>query len=235
MRRSVGIFKRCGCKDITTGRRLEKTCPRLAERGHRTWYFHCSATNLLGRSEWARRGGNLWQAAVRRARDEWLARTGEERTAKSWTVERWLRYWLSTPTSIRATTKLHYTRDVEHFLIPYLGRLCLADRDTRRLRAVFAQIAKTSNHRGQPQSPSCLQHLRTTLRAALNLAVRGRGHRRQPSQRADSHRRSEVRRARLRALVSRGRVVPRSPTLRRAGAASQPVRWPRFGPRRPVG
>ncbi len=172
MATSGGIFKRCGCKDAATGRRLDKACPRLAERGHGTWYFHCSATNLLGRSERVRRGGYPSQAAARRAREEWLARTGEERTAGSWTVERWLRYWLSTRTSIRPTTRLHYTRDVEHLLIPYLGKLCLADLDTRRLRAAFTQIAKTTNHRGQPQSPSCLQHLRTTLRAALNLAIR---------------------------------------------------------------
>jgi hypothetical protein len=101
-----------------------------------------------------------------------LATTGEERTARSWTLERWLRYWLSSRTSIRPTTRLHYTRDVEQFLIPYLGKLCLADLDTRRLRAAFALIAKTTNRRGQPQSPSCLRHLRTTLRAALSLAVR---------------------------------------------------------------
>jgi hypothetical protein len=152
MATSGGIFKRCGCKDATTGRRLNKACPRLAERGHGTWYFHCSATNLLGRSERVRRGGYPSQAAARRARDEWPAQTGQERTARSWTVERWLRYWLSTRTSIRPTTKPHYTRDVKHFLIPYLGRLCLADLDTRRLRAAFAQIAKTTNHRGQPLS-----------------------------------------------------------------------------------
>ena len=61
---------------------------------------------------------------------------------------------------------------MENFLIPHLGRVCLADLDTHRLRAAFTQIAKTTNHHGQPQSPSCLQHLRTTLRAALNLAIR---------------------------------------------------------------
>jgi hypothetical protein len=117
-----------------------------------------------------RRGGYPSQAAARRARDEWLAATGEERTARSWTVERWLRYWLSSRTAIRATTRLHYTRDVENFLIPYLGTLCLADLDSRRLRSVFTQIARTSNHRGQPQSPSCLQHLRITLRAGWSAA-----------------------------------------------------------------
>jgi integrase len=37
---------------------------------------------------------------------------------------------------------------------------------------VFAEIAQTTNSKGRPQSPSALNHLRTTLRAALNLAVR---------------------------------------------------------------
>jgi hypothetical protein len=80
------IFKRCGCRS-DGGRRLERSCPQLSERGHGSWYFHCSAANhLLGRPERARRGGYRSQAAARRARDEWLAATGEDRTARSWTV-----------------------------------------------------------------------------------------------------------------------------------------------------
>jgi hypothetical protein len=93
---SGAIFKRCGCRD-TAGRRLNKNCPRLAERGHGTWTFHTSATNLLGRCERVRRSGFPSQAAARRARDEWLAATGADRTARSWTVERWLRYWMAHP------------------------------------------------------------------------------------------------------------------------------------------
>jgi len=164
------IFKRCGCRDAS-GRRLDKACPHLTERNHGSWYYHASATNLLGRSERIRRGGYPSQAAARAARDEWLASTGEERTARSWTVGRWLRYWLSTRTHLRPTSLLHYTRDVEQVLIPWLGSLCLADLDAPRLRATFAEIAKTTNRRGQPQSAAAMQHLRTTLRAALNLAV----------------------------------------------------------------
>jgi integrase len=76
------------------------------------------------------------------------------------------------PHAIRPTTRLHYSRDVERVLIPYMGRLCLAELDARRLRAVFAQIAQTTNAKSLPQSASAMQHLRTTLRAALNLAVR---------------------------------------------------------------
>jgi len=62
------------------------------------------------------------QAAARRARDEWLAATGEEHTARSWTVERWLRHWLTTRTHLRPTSVLHYTRDVEQVLILYRAK-----------------------------------------------------------------------------------------------------------------
>jgi integrase len=165
------IFKRCGCRD-TGGQRLEQRCPHLGERGHGSWYFHASATNVLGRLERARRGGYPSQAAARRARDEWLAATEAARTASGWTVQRWLRHWLDSCTAIRPTTRFHYTRDVENVLIPHLGGYRLADLDARLLRSVFAQIATIINSKGLPQSGSAMQHLRTTLRAALNLAIK---------------------------------------------------------------
>ena len=165
------IFKRCGCRDAL-GQRLEQRCLRLPDRGHGSWYFHCSATNLLGRRERARHGGYPSQAAARQARDAWLAGTAADRTAQGWTVERWLRHWLDTRTTIRATTRFHYTRDVEQVLIPHLGGYRLADLDAGLLRTVFARIAGTTNSKGRPQSASAMQHLRTTLRAALNLAVK---------------------------------------------------------------
>jgi integrase len=164
-------FKRCGCRD-TRGRRLEQHCPRLADRGHGTWHFHCSAPNPFGRSDRIRRGGYPSQAAARHARDELMAHSAARRTGDGWTVERWLRHWLDTRTRIRPTTRLAYARDVELVLIPRLGRYRLSDLDGPLLRAVFADIAQTINTKGVPQSPSALNHLRTTLRAALNLAVR---------------------------------------------------------------
>jgi integrase len=105
-------------------------------------------------------------------RHEWLAGTAADRTAQGWTLERWLRHWLDTRTKIRPTTRFHYTRDIENVLIPHLGGYRLADLDTGLLRSVFARIAATTNSKGRPQSAAAMQHLRTTLRAALNLAVR---------------------------------------------------------------
>ncbi|MEV0134879.1 tyrosine-type recombinase/integrase [Dactylosporangium sp. NPDC050688] len=172
MRSSNGVvFKRCGCRDDGK-HRLEQRCPRLAERGRGSWYFHCSAANLLGRRERVRRGGYPSRIAARQARDAWLAGTAADRTAQGWTVERWLRHWLDSRTNLRATTRFHYTRDVDHVLIPHLGGYRLADLDAGLLRTVFARIAAITNSKGRPQSASAMQHLRTTLRAALNLAVK---------------------------------------------------------------
>ncbi|WP_238447156.1 hypothetical protein [Micromonospora sp. 4G55] len=42
------IVKRCRCTDPATGRRRGSSCPRLSEREHGSWYFHCSTRNLLG-------------------------------------------------------------------------------------------------------------------------------------------------------------------------------------------
>jgi hypothetical protein len=176
---SVGvIFKRCGCRGASW-RRLEQSCPRLAERGHGSWYFP------LLRHVPARRSGtgSLWrlssQAAARRARDEWLAGTAADRTAQGWTLE-WLRHWLDTRTKIRPTTRFHYTRDVENVLIPHLGRYRLEDLDAGLLRAVFTRIAATTNSKGRPQSAAAMQHLRTTLGGRSQPGCQARPDRVQP-------------------------------------------------------
>jgi integrase len=87
-------------------------------------------------------------------------------------VERWLRYWLSTRVSIRPTTRLSHAGYIEQFLIPHLGHVRLADLTTRQLALAFTQIGKDRNRFGQPHTACTLHHIRTTLRAALNAAVR---------------------------------------------------------------
>src|SRR5437773_3019698 len=166
------IFKRCGCKSPVTGRRLDRSCPRLGERDHGSWYFACSAPNVFGRAQRTRRGGYSSRTAAVRAREAWLAQTHEARTGRAWTVQRWLRYWLSTRVSIRPTTRLSHAGYIEQFLIPHLGHLRLADLTTRHLVAAFGEMGKARNRFGQPHTPSTLHHIRTTLRAALGAAVR---------------------------------------------------------------
>jgi integrase len=165
------IFKRCGCVDAT-GRQWGQHCPRLGQRGHGSWYFTCSVTNLLGHSERVRHGGYPSQDAARHARDDLLAASREEQAARSWTLARWLRHWLDCHLGIRPTTRLHYTRDVEHFLVPHLGPVIIADLTGPRVAAAFAAMAQAPNRYGRPHSVCTLRHVRNTLRAGLNAAIR---------------------------------------------------------------
>src|SRR2546421_11835509 len=117
-----------------------------------------------------RRGGYPSQAAARRCRDEWLTQTQQARTGRAWTVERWLRYWLSTRVSIRPTTRLSHAGYIEQFLIPHLGHVRLVDLSSRQLALAFTEIGKVRNRFGQPH-PACTLHpVRPPLPAALNAA-----------------------------------------------------------------
>src|SRR3954471_6683356 len=116
---SGGIFKRCGCRSAETGRLLSSACPQLPERGHGSWYFDCAVPVLPGRRERLRRGGYPTRREAIAARDALLG-GGDTATAEGWTVQRWLRYWLTTRTKIRPTTLRSYEVHVERHLIPHL-------------------------------------------------------------------------------------------------------------------
>jgi len=51
------VFKKCWCEHPVTGRRGGRSCPRLAEDGHGSWYFDCSVKDMWGRRRQVRRGG----------------------------------------------------------------------------------------------------------------------------------------------------------------------------------
>jgi integrase len=169
---AVDVFKRCGCRDPESKKRLEKSCPRLAKRGHGTWYFECMVSTLAGRPERARRGGFPTKSAATAARNALLSRSREESTTVLWTVTKWLRYWISTRTSIRPSTLRSYTEHVDNVLIPHLGSVRLGELTGRQVAAMFTTLATTPNKWGRPPSPSTLHRIRATLRSALNAAIR---------------------------------------------------------------
>jgi hypothetical protein len=93
----------------------------------------------------------------------------QDQTSHTWTLERWLRYWLSTRVGIRPTTRLSHTQYIDRFLIPYLGTIRLAELTTRRLTAFFTAVAQETNRFGQPHTPTSLAHIRTKLRCLLAI------------------------------------------------------------------
>lgn len=99
-----GLFKKCACRDTVTRRRLGVRCTQLGQRGHGSWYFRCYVRDLYGRAVQVRRGGFGSQAAAHAARAATLAESAQQFAGRTWTVRRWLQYWLSTRRSIRPTT-----------------------------------------------------------------------------------------------------------------------------------
>jgi hypothetical protein len=166
-----GVFKRCGCRSAETGRLMSSACPQLTERGHGSWYFDCAVPVLPGRRERLQRGGYPTRREAVAARDALLG-GGDTATAEGWTVQRWLRYWLTTRTKIRPTTLRSYQIHVENHLIPHLGRVRLSDLAGRHITDMITTIAATENRYGRAPSPSTLHRIRATLRSALNAAVR---------------------------------------------------------------
>jgi integrase-like protein len=59
------VYKRCGCVDPVTGRQLGRRCPRLAGRGHGSWYIELELPAAPdGRRCRIRRGGYPSRAAA---------------------------------------------------------------------------------------------------------------------------------------------------------------------------
>jgi hypothetical protein len=125
-----------------------------------------------GRRERVRRGGYLTRRDAAAARDALLHRSAEDRGVEAWTVARWLRYWLTTRTSIRPSTLRSYTEHVEQHLIPHLGRVRLGELTGRQVADMFHTLRSTNNRYGRPPTPATLHRIRATLRGALNAAIR---------------------------------------------------------------
>ena len=166
------IVKRCGCVQPGSRRRRGRSCPRLAERGHGSWYFHCPVTTMFGARERVRRGGYPTRRAAETARDELLERSRAERTTQTWTVARGLRHWLTTKTGIRPSTLRSYTEHVDRHLIPHLGRIRLGELTGHHVAAMFTVLIAAQTRYGRPITPSTLHRIRATLRSALNAAIR---------------------------------------------------------------
>src|SRR2546430_6694834 len=127
---------------------------------------------MWGRRERVRRGGFASQAAARRARDEVLTQSYPKTMGQTWTVARWLRYWLGTRDGIRPGTLRFYTQHVDRYLIPHLGHHKLAALGSRDIAGMFVALHETRSRHGNPIAASTPQRVRATLRAALNAAIR---------------------------------------------------------------
>ncbi|MFB9209489.1 N-terminal phage integrase SAM-like domain-containing protein [Nonomuraea spiralis] len=114
-----------------------------------------------GRRERVRRGGFASAEAARSAGGELLAAEVDGPLSAGCTVGQWLRYWLSVVESrLRPTTHRAYRDHVRLHLIPYLGRVKLAELSRRDVTRVFVALGRRRNRYGQPISASTLERIR---------------------------------------------------------------------------
>ncbi len=167
------LYKRCGCADKATGRQLSGRCPRLAEPGHGSWYFAVQVSTVGGRKARYRHGGFPTRDAAQAARGELLESPADLAATGAWTVARWMRHWLKlTEPNLRPATECGYRDHISRYLIPGLGRVTLAELDSRRLQAFFDLLGRRRTRNGTPLAAATIDRVRATHRSALNAAVR---------------------------------------------------------------
>lgn len=113
-----GVYRRCGCADPQTGRRLGVRCPRLTDPEHGSWYFAVQVHDGQPSPTRIRRGGYRTARQAAAARDQVLATVAGGRSARRVTIEQWLLCWLQAlPGRVRRSTAAGNGIHVHRYLI----------------------------------------------------------------------------------------------------------------------
>ncbi|GAA0902438.1 site-specific integrase [Virgisporangium aurantiacum] len=126
-----------------------------------------------GRRMRVRRGGFATRADAERGSWELLQVPGPEAVARTWTVRRWLEFWLSEVESrLRPTTVLNYRSIVDRYLVPRLGGHRLSRLSTRDVQRAMDAIMREQVRGDRLISPASVHRIRAVLRSALSEARR---------------------------------------------------------------
>ncbi|MET8623818.1 site-specific integrase [Kitasatospora sp. NPDC004669] len=163
------VYRRCGCKDGTSGKQLGSWCPRLAaDTSHGRWTYAVDLAPEDGKRRTRRRGGfaSRAEAARETARvlDAEYRGVYEDRTLR---VGMFLYEWLEAKRpALAPNTMAGYRACIERDLVPAFGGMLLIDLRPKHIDAwVSAQLA---SGRGS----TTVHHAVAMLRNALNHAVR---------------------------------------------------------------
>ena len=77
------------------GRQAGRSCRRLVEAGHGSWYFAVQVPTVGGRRARHRRGGYLSPEAAHAAGLAVVESGPVDMASQAWTVMRWLEFWLT--------------------------------------------------------------------------------------------------------------------------------------------
>jgi integrase len=169
-----GTYRRCGCRDPLTGRKLGAECPRMSSRRHGAWYFVTELpSGKDGDRRQLKRGGFATQAAAEQALEGVRGRltTGFDVDDKG-TVEAWLVSWLEAKRSLRVGTARNYRGHITTYLVPHLGQVPLELLRAHHIAAMYQAIEAGNVSRRQPVGPTTMRRIHATLRVSLNAAVK---------------------------------------------------------------
>ena len=164
------VYRRCGCRDETTGRLLGARCPGLRSPEHGSWYFSADLPSAAGERRRVRRGGFATRAAAVAALEALGSPSAGPEPGLS--TGEWLGRWLASRVSLRASTARSYAAHMRGYLVPYLGGIPLAALTAGDVQAMFTAVIRDETALGRPVSAATLHRIHATLRAALNGAVR---------------------------------------------------------------
>jgi integrase len=165
-KRAGSVYARCGCRQGRAGARRGASCPRLGQEGHGSWFFSLDLPRTVsGRRCRVRRGGY----PTRQAAEQALEQLQLPRGGRVVTVADWLVTWLETRARLRENTRRGYAAHIGRYLIPQLGTVLLAELHIGHLEKVFTALLNK-----QAMSAPTARRVHSTLRSALNAAVRER-------------------------------------------------------------
>jgi integrase len=167
--REGSVFQRhtIACPKGEDGSYLPHKC-----RGSWSYYVDVGRDHR-GRRRQLTKGGFLTRAAARAALRQLLEEVhgGASNDAHTLTVVRYLEEWLAGKRALRPSTLKSYREHLDHHLLPHLGHFKLRELQARHIDEM---LNKMTTGGGRALSNGSLRRVHSTLRTALNAAVRRR-------------------------------------------------------------
>jgi len=162
------VFARCGCRDKRGGRR-GVSCPQLGEAGHGSWYFSLDLPRHVdGGRRRLRRGGYLSCDAAANARDTLSVPQPGDLGGRVLMVVDWLETWVETRARLRDSTRRIYRSHIRLYFRRLFDGVLLGELHVGHVEQAFRRLFE------EGMTPATARRLFSTLRTALNAAVRER-------------------------------------------------------------
>jgi integrase len=145
------------------------SCPQLGEAGHGSWYFSAELPRYTdGGRRRLRRGGYLTCEAAAAARDRLSVPVLGDSRDGVYTVVEWLEAWVETRARLRDSTRRMYQGHIRLYFRRLLDGVLLRELHIGHVQDAFQRLFDDG------MTAATARRLFSTLRSALNAAVRER-------------------------------------------------------------